>query len=89
MLRWSLDLDTLKKLSVLGYWYDILSTDILATDIGATNILATDALHTDILAPDVLKLMSWLLIDKPEAKAQSKAQSPKKVKEEFGLWASH
>ena len=28
-------------------------------------------------------------IDKPEAKAQSKAQSPKKGKEEFGLWASH
>ena len=31
-------------------------------------------------------------IDKPEAKSQSKAQSPKKPqkgKEEFGLWASH
>ena len=31
-------------------------------------------------------------IDKPEAKSQSKAQSPKrpkKGKEEFGLWASH
>ena len=28
-------------------------------------------------------------IDKPEAKSQSKAQSPKKGKDEIGLWASH
>ena len=34
----------------------------------------------------------YIVIDKPEAKSQSKAQSPKKPqkrKEEFGLWASH
>ena len=37
-------------------------------------------------------LFSIVFIDKPEAKSQSKAQSPKKPQkgnEEFGLWASH
>ena len=36
--------------------------------------------------------MNLVAIDKPEAKAQSKAQrskSPQKGKAEFGLWASH